>query len=244
MQRREASQREERYIAYALRCKVFDEDIIAPLGHVVEILHADYLRNCLGLGQLLRTNVTQAQVTNESLLLEFGEHGQRFRDGSLGWPHDSSNPKIDDIQFVETEVSEIVVNAVDQLLTRKSMDPGFVFTSASAYLGDNHQAIRIGMERLLYDLIGHMRTVKVAGVDVIHAGLNGLSQYSDCSLDVAGRSPDLRACKLHRAIAHAVYGHRGAGERETAAKVYLHFHFLSLLLSVQSNQIIVFSWIG
>ena len=101
------------------------------------------------------------------------------------------NPKINDIQRVGSKISEIVVNGIDQFLTRKSMNPGLVFTPASAHLGDDHQAIRIGMKRLLNDLIRNMRTVKV--------------------------------------LAHAVQGHRGAREREAAAKVHLFHHSVSPL---------------
>src|SRR5437879_5805885 len=100
-------------------------------------------------------------MTNQSLTFEFGKHSQRFFDGSLHWLHESSNPKIDDIKPVEPEIPEIVMNGVNQFLTRKSMNPGLVFTPASAHLGDNHQTSRIRMERLLDDLIGHMRTVIV-----------------------------------------------------------------------------------
>ena len=60
------------------------------------------------------------------------------------------------------------------------------------------------MERLLNDLIGHMRTVKVAGIDMIHAGRNRLSQNGDRAINIARRSPHLRAGQLHRAIAHAI----------------------------------------
>ena len=96
------------------------------------------------------------------------------------------------------------MNRIDQFLTRKSMKPGLVFPPASAHLGDDHQAVRIGMKRLLDDLIRHMRTVIVAGIDMIHAGRNRLSQNRDRSINIARRSPNLRTGKLHRAIAHAV----------------------------------------
>ena len=32
------------------------------------------------------------------------------------------------------------MNAIDEFLTRKSMDPGLICTAASAYLGDNYEA--------------------------------------------------------------------------------------------------------
>ena len=186
--------------------------------------------NCSG------RDVAQTEMTNQSLTLEFGQHGQRFFDRSLRWPHHPSDAKIDDIQRVEPEISQIVVNAIDQFLARKSMKPGLVCSPARAHLGDDHQAIRIGMERLLDDLIGHMRTVKVAGIDVVHAGRDRLSQNGNRGLHIARRSPHLRAGKLHRAIAHAVQGHRCAGKREGAAKIVLlsSFCFSSCLFTTCS----------
>ncbi len=163
-------------------------------------------------------------MTNQALTLEFGQHGQRLLDGSLRWPHDASNTEIDDIQSVEAEVPEVVVNAVDELLAGKSRNPRLVFTPARTQLGDDDESFRIGVERPFDDLIGDMRTIEVAGVDVIDAARNGFPQYRDRSVNVARRSPHVWAGKLHRAIAHSVQSHGGAGEREGAAKVWLIRH--------------------
>ncbi len=54
---------------------------------------------------------------------------------------------------------------IDQLFTRQRVNPRLIFTSASTHLGDDHKVIRIGMKGLLNDLVGHMRTVAVAGID-------------------------------------------------------------------------------
>src|SRR6267142_6092505 len=107
---------------------------------------------------------------------------------------------------------------VDQLLARKSMNPRFILTPSSPNLGDDHQVIRIGMQRLFDDQIGHMRTVVVAGIDMVHAGGNSLSQNSNRTLHITRRSPHLWTGKLHRAIAHAVQSYRGAGKRKAAAE--------------------------
>src|SRR5580658_3632057 len=131
-------------------------------------------------------------MTNQPLTLEFGEHSQRFFDGSFRRPRDSANPKIDDIKPVEPEISKIVMDAIDQFPTRKSMNPRLVLATAGAHLGDDHKAIRIRMERLLDNLIGYMRTVKVAGIDMVHARRNCLSQNSNCTVNITGWSPDLR----------------------------------------------------
>jgi len=56
-------------------------------------------------------------MTNQSLTLEFGKHGQWFCDGSFRWRRRSSDPKANEVQRAESETSKIVMNGVDQLLT-------------------------------------------------------------------------------------------------------------------------------
>src|SRR5207244_5991835 len=121
-------------------------------------------------------NVAQTNVTYKSLPLEVGKHGQRFLNRCFRWLGESSHPKIDDIEYIKSEISQVVVNGVDQLPTGKSMNQVFVVASASAHLGHDHTINRIGMECLLDDPIGYMRAIVVAGVNVVHAGLDRLAQ--------------------------------------------------------------------
>ena len=83
------------------------------------------------------------------------------------------------------------MNGVDQFLARESVNPRLIRVAASANLGDDNEAIGIGMKCLLDDLIRHMRAVKVAGVDVINASRDGLAKNGECSIHVARRSPHL-----------------------------------------------------
>ena len=75
------------------------------------------------------------------------------------------------------------------------------------------------MEGLPNNLIGHMRAVVVAGVDVVHAGGNRFSQNGDRGIHVPRRSEGLGAGKLHGAVAHAVDICGSAGKLESAAKL-------------------------
>ena len=45
------------------------------------------------------------------------------------------------------------------------------------------------MERLLDDLIGHVRSVEIARVDVVHAGVNRFAQHGHGRIRIARRSP-------------------------------------------------------
>src|SRR5580692_2534703 len=106
--------------------------------------------------------------------------------------------------MVEAKIVQIVMNGIHQLLAGKSVKPGFVWTSTSTYFGDDHEILRIRMERLFDQLIGHMRSVVVARVNVVHARLYRLSQNSNGGIHIFRWSPDARASQLHGAVAHAV----------------------------------------
>jgi len=56
-------------------------------------------------------------VTNQFLALQFGEHSKWFFDRALRWLQDCTNPEVDDIEPIDTEISKIVMNAVNQRLT-------------------------------------------------------------------------------------------------------------------------------
>src|SRR4051812_11499081 len=81
----------------------------------------------------------------------------RFAPESL--PHFDRNPH-----------AQIVVYGVDDLLPGACPRPGTLSAATCADFGHDYQIIGIRMQRLPDDLIRHMRTVEVAGVDVIHAG--------------------------------------------------------------------------
>jgi hypothetical protein len=83
------------------------------------------------------------------------------------------------------------------------------------------------MQSALDDLIGDVRTVVVAGINVVHAGRYRFSQNSDRGLSVARGSKDMRASQLHCAIAHAIHSQRGARQSEAAGEIFLLSHFLS-----------------
>jgi hypothetical protein len=61
------------------------------------------------------------------------------------------------------------------------------------------------MERPLDDLISHVRTIKIAGIDVVYPRRNRLSQDGNRSVNIVRRSLNLRPGQLHRAIAHPVH---------------------------------------
>ena len=111
------------------------------------------------------------------------------------------------------------MDSLDQFPAGEGMEPGPVFAAAGADFGNNHHVGRVGMKCLLDNLICHVRTVKVAGVDVVHARANRLSQNSDRCVNVPWRSPNFGAGKLHGAVAHSVQIRRGSHKFESAPKL-------------------------
>ena len=75
-----SSQWEERHVGDALPREFANEAVIVPVRNVVEVLHADDLRDLLRLRQLPWTDIAQTEMTNQSLMLEFGEHREGFLD--------------------------------------------------------------------------------------------------------------------------------------------------------------------
>jgi hypothetical protein len=106
------------------------------------------------------------------------------------------------------------------------MNPGLVWTAPSAQFGHDHQTIRVRMESLLDDLIGHVRSVVVASIDVVYAGLHCLAKNSNGGINVPWRSPDAGSGELHRTVSHAVQSHRRTRKSEASSKISLFDHFV------------------
>src|SRR5215510_13598527 len=110
------------------------------------------------------------------------------------------------------------MNAVDEFLPTKSRDPGLVRAATSANLGDNDQSLCVRVQRTADDLIGNMRAIEIAGVDMVHASSYCFAKHSNGRIGIARWSPHAWTGELHRAVAHAVHSHRSVGKRETAAE--------------------------
>src|SRR5689334_13064615 len=115
---------------------------------------------------------------------------------------------------------------VNQFLTGKGVNPGFVCTAPSAEFGNNYETMRIRMERPLNDLIGHVRAVVVASIDMIHAGIDRLPQNSNGGFNIPRWSKDLGASKLHCAVAHSVHAARRSRQHKGAGEIYFMSHFI------------------
>jgi hypothetical protein len=96
-----------------LFCESVYERIVSAMCQIVEVLDAHDLCDPLTFLQLPGRDIAEADVTNQALTLQLGEHGQGFLDGSFHWRHHSADSKIDNVERVDAEIPKIVVGAVD-----------------------------------------------------------------------------------------------------------------------------------
>ena len=75
------------------------------------------------------------------------------------------------------------------------------------------------MERLSNKLVGNMRPVKVAGIDVIDSERQRFAQDRECPVVVCGRPEYVRTSQLHGAISDAVERDGRARERKSPAEI-------------------------
>ncbi len=79
-------------------------------------------------------------------------------------------------------------------------------------LGGDDQVVGVGVQRLADQLLGHVRPVRVGGVDEVDAHFDGAAQYADAFVVVGGRAPDALAGEAHCAESQAVDGQVAADD--------------------------------
>jgi hypothetical protein len=84
--------------------------------------------------------------------------------------------QVHDVQRLDLEIAQIVMHRGAQLLPTLRRKPGSVSAPSRTDFGYDRQARGIGMQRLRDDLVGDVRAVEIAGVDMVDAARNGLAQ--------------------------------------------------------------------
>ena len=72
-------------------------------------------------------------------------------------------------------------------------------------LGDQHEILGVGVERLVDQLVGDVRAVELGGVDVVDAGVDGPAQHRERLGAIGRRSEHAGAGELHGAEPHPVH---------------------------------------
>ena len=105
-----------------------------------------------------------------------------------------------------------------QLLRGKRRQPGGILAASGSDLGHNRKVVPVRMKRLADKLVGHMRSVKIAGINVIHTRRHRFTQHRQRRIFIFWRTKNARPGKLHRAIAKSF--NRTRSERERSAFIY------------------------
>jgi hypothetical protein len=76
-------------------------------------------------------------MLDETLLLDFGEHGERLRYRPRRRGIQTADPQIDDVERLETEVREVITNGLAELFRSERFGPISFGVAQGADLGDN-----------------------------------------------------------------------------------------------------------
>ena len=79
--------------------------VVDPVGEVVEVLHAHDRRDGLCFGDLLGGDGADAEMPDQSLLLQLREHAERFGDRARLGAVELPDAQVDDVERVESEVA-------------------------------------------------------------------------------------------------------------------------------------------
>jgi len=115
-------------------------------------------------------------MLNETLLLKLSERREGLFERLVFRGGESAESQIYDLERFDTQVTQIVVYSGNDLLARACVNPGTVGTAARTDFGHNHEIIWVRIQRLFDELIGDMRSVEIAGIDVVHARGHSLAQ--------------------------------------------------------------------
>ena len=88
-----------------------------------------------------------------------------------------------------------------QFLRGEGRQPGGITAATGTDLGDERQIVAVRMKRLADQLVGDMRPVKIAGINVIHPSSHRSAEHIQRGIFVLWRTKHARPGKLHRAIA-------------------------------------------
>src|SRR5277367_6794037 len=123
----EAAEWEEWHVGDGMAGKIVDQGIVGSVHQVVHVLHTDNRSDLSRLRDLRRRDVAQPDVTNQTLLLELGQNGDRPLNRALGWFTDAKRTaQVDHVEHIQTQIAKIVMNRGSQVFARESWNPGSI----------------------------------------------------------------------------------------------------------------------
>src|SRR5439155_8944520 len=123
LQRRKTTEWKERHITNPLFGKGVDQRIILPVCDIVKVLDADDRRDRLRLGDLLGAHITHPEMLNQTRVLHFRKHAERLSNRTGLRCNEATDPQIDHIERVDTEIVEIVTNRLPKFVRSERSGP-------------------------------------------------------------------------------------------------------------------------
>lgn len=100
--------------------KTVDQVIIGPMREIIEILNANDVADAASFRHLRGCHIAKANMPDQTLPLEVGQHCKGFFNLSFGWRrHIKHHAKIYDLERLETKMAQIVVHRLNEFLTRE-----------------------------------------------------------------------------------------------------------------------------
>ncbi|MNT16969.1 hypothetical protein D3C72_1520960 [compost metagenome] len=83
--------------------------------------------------------------------------------------------QVNDVDGIEAEILQVIVDRLRERFPGEGWIPGGVRAAGRPDLRDDDEVVLVWVQRFPDDLVGGMRAVEVAGVDVIDAALHGFA---------------------------------------------------------------------
>ena len=133
-------------------------------------------------------------MADEALLAQLGQRGERLLERAFGGAVDVEHAaQVHHVQHINPQVTQVTVDGFGQFITGEGGEPRAALTTPRAHLGHDHQIFGVRMQRFTDQLIGHVRAVKITGVDVIDAAGDCFAQDGErarsCTRIIAGWTP-------------------------------------------------------
>jgi hypothetical protein len=135
----------------------------------------------------------QTEVLDQSFLLQLRGHRERFGDWARSGAVEPPDAQVNDVEYIEPEVPQVVVHGLAQLLGSERLQPVPLGVTQSSDLGHDVQLVRVGVQGFLDDLAGDVWAVEVGRIDVRDAQAYGLAQDGHGSGAVGRWAEHMRA---------------------------------------------------
>src|SRR6516165_3448747 len=190
------SQREPRNEPDPLRLAIVEDVISLSVREVVEVLHRGDVEDLLRCLDLLDRDLRQTEMADLALVLEFLHEPELLLAGNL---------RVDAVQLpqvdgLDTEPAQAHEATLAQVLRAPDLCPDTWAVARKAALRRDVDAVE-GVQGLVDEVLGVLRSVRVGGVDEIDTKLRQSLEDGDRCVAVFRRAPNAIASDPHGAKA-------------------------------------------